>query len=111
MSQDQRQKVILIGLGVLIVGFGAYYFVFRESGTAQVAQVQTAPTERKARGADAAPEKRVERKSREVEAEASEETAERKTRDVEEREERVREERDTGRREKTKKVKTIAPPA
>lgn len=110
MDEQKKQKVMLGVLGALIVGMGAYYFVFRDSGP-DVAQTQVQDTgERRSRFEDRPSEEPAKRQTRQTAREETEfETAPR-IREAPEREERGRDRsRSRGPERKTKKE--IAPAA
>ena len=109
MTDDKKQKILLGVLGVLILGMGSWWFVFRDTGPKAEDTDESAragPKERRTATTSDDKEKRTRRKK----AVAKTETRERKTREVATREAKVKERRSRGKK-KRKKKKDRQPPA
>lgn len=110
MDEQKKQKVMLGVLGVLIVGMGAYYFVFRDTGPAVVQTQEQNTGERRSRFEDRPAEEPAKRQTRQTAREETGlETAPR-VREAPEREERARD-RSRSRGPERKQKKEIAPAA
>ncbi len=110
MDEQKKQKVMLGVLGVLIVGMGTYYFVFRDPGP-DVTQTQVQDTgERRSRFEDRPAEEPVKRQVRQTAREETDSDTAPRVREAPEREERARD-RSKSRGPERKQKKEIAPAA
>lgn len=110
MAEDKKQKVMLAVLGVLIVGMGSYWFVFRDSGPQTVRDDDNQTAERKRRERKAPEETTSRRRAREAPEQTVERASRREKREVRERPSVDRRRRKVGRKKKKKK-KLTAPAA